>query len=252
MRHPITATVDDPRASARCSATAPGLDQLRRAVRALRGAGARGGDQPAPTSSTRRRAALHEDGLRAIWARAARSGVAVVPAMGFDYVPGDMLASLTAEGAWGSSPNLDATAGGASHPARVPPRRPRGHAHHDPEWSHVGIDQGPEAAPDLGPLSPSRSGAGESAPVGEQGRRAAPHPDAERPCGDERLPSLRPAEAGLRRCHAPGRLAMRTPLKRLAGVVDLEATGGAHPEQRGGNPLVIVCEAKRGEVERGA
>ena len=29
---------------------------------------------------------------------AARSGVAVVPAMGFDYVPGDMIASLTAEG----------------------------------------------------------------------------------------------------------------------------------------------------------
>ena len=29
---------------------------------------------------------------------AARAGVAVIPAMGFDYVPGDMLASLTAEG----------------------------------------------------------------------------------------------------------------------------------------------------------
>ena len=29
---------------------------------------------------------------------AERAGVAVVPAMGFDYVPGDMIASLTAEG----------------------------------------------------------------------------------------------------------------------------------------------------------
>ena len=29
---------------------------------------------------------------------AARAGVAVIPAMGFDYVPGDMIASLTAEG----------------------------------------------------------------------------------------------------------------------------------------------------------
>src|SRR3954453_1306294 len=29
---------------------------------------------------------------------AARAGVAVVPAMGFDYVPGDMIASLTADG----------------------------------------------------------------------------------------------------------------------------------------------------------
>ena len=29
---------------------------------------------------------------------AAEAGVAVIPAMGFDYVPGDMIASLTAEG----------------------------------------------------------------------------------------------------------------------------------------------------------
>ena len=55
---------------------------------------------------------------------AARSGVAVVPAMGFDYVPGDMLASLTA----GGMGELDEVSMNYSwqnfSPARGPPEPP--------------------------------------------------------------------------------------------------------------------------------
>ena len=48
----------------------------------------------------------------------------------------------------------------------------------------------------------------------------------------------------------PAGLAMRTPLKRLAGAVISRLPEGPTPEQRERMRWTIVCEAKRGEVER--
>ena len=48
----------------------------------------------------------------------------------------------------------------------------------------------------------------------------------------------------------PASLAMRTPLKRLAGAVISRLPEGPTPEQRERMRWMIVCEAKRGEVER--
>jgi short subunit dehydrogenase-like uncharacterized protein len=48
----------------------------------------------------------------------------------------------------------------------------------------------------------------------------------------------------------PAGLAMRTPLKRLANVVISRLPEGPTPDQREKVHWMIVCEAKRGEVER--
>ena len=122
---------------------------------------------------------------------AARSGVAVVPAMGFDYVPGDMLASLTAEGmgeldeismhyCWqGFTPSQGT--------ARTTLEIISGH---DLEWQQHGVGRGPGGGASRGtyefpePVGPP---ADDPLPVGRADHRAAPHPDAERPCVDERL-----------------------------------------------------------------
>jgi hypothetical protein len=48
----------------------------------------------------------------------------------------------------------------------------------------------------------------------------------------------------------PAGLAMRTPLKRLANAIISRLPEGQTPEQREKMTWAIVCEAKRGEVER--
>jgi hypothetical protein len=48
----------------------------------------------------------------------------------------------------------------------------------------------------------------------------------------------------------PAGLAMRTPLKRLANAVISRLPEGASPEERERMGWMIVCEAKRGELER--
>lgn len=185
---------------------------------------------------------------------AARSGVAVVPAMGFDYVPGDMLASLTAEGMG----ELDEVSMNYSWQNFTPSQ---GTARttleiisgHDLEWHNMewveargGLARGTYEFPE---------------PVGRH--RMIRYPSGEQVTVPRHIPTrnvrasmnasafssdlLAPVFATTMR---PASLAMRTPLKRLAGAVISRLPEGPTPEQRERMRWTIVCEAKRGEVER--
>ena len=185
---------------------------------------------------------------------AARSGVAVVPAMGFDYVPGDMIASLTAEGMG----ELDEISMHYSWQGFTPSQ---GTARttleiisgHDLEWSNMewvkargGTSRGTYEFPE---------------PVGR--RRMIRYPSGEQVTVPRHIPTrnvrasmntsafssdlLEPVFAAAMR---PAGLAMRTPLKRLAGAVISRLPEGPTPEQRERMRWLIVCEAKREEVER--
>jgi len=186
--------------------------------------------------------------------RASEAEVAVIPAMGFDYVPGDMIASLTAEGldeldevsvhyCWdGFTPSqgtarstLEIISGG------------------DLEWRN---EEWVEASG-----SASRGTYEFPAPVGR--RRMIRYPAGEQitlprhirtrnvrttmnasAFASERLAPL--FAAAMR----PAGLAMRTPLRRLAGAVISRLPEGPTAGQRDRMRWMIVCEAKRGEVER--
>jgi short subunit dehydrogenase-like uncharacterized protein len=185
---------------------------------------------------------------------ASEGEVAVIPAMGFDYVPGDMIASLTADGlgeldelsvaySWrGFSPSqgtarttLEIISGG-------------GVEWREGTWVGVG--------------GQAQAGVYEfPAPMGRQ--RMIRHPSGEQitvprhiptrnvrttlnasAFGNERLAPLTAAMAW------PAGLAMRTPLKRLAGAVISRLPEGPTPARRERMGWMIVCEAKRGEIER--
>jgi short subunit dehydrogenase-like uncharacterized protein len=185
---------------------------------------------------------------------AARAGVAVVPAMGFDYVPGDMIASLTANGmgelddlsmhyCWSNFTPSQGT-------ARTTLEMVSGG---DLEWRNMewietsgGVSRGTYEFP---------------APVGRQ--RMMRYPSGEQITVPRHVPTrnvratmnaaafsserLAPIFAATVR---PTGLAMRTPLKRLANAVISRLPEGPTPEQRESMRWMIVCEAKRGEVER--
>ena len=187
-------------------------------------------------------------------ARAAEAGVAVIPAMGFDYVPGDMIASLTADGmeeldeltvsyCWQGFTPSQGTArsaleimGGAGVEWR------------DGSW-----------VPAAG--SPSAGTYDFPAPVGRQ--QMIRYPSGEQITVPHHIRSravrttmnasafgpqlLAPITAAMMR---PAGLAMRTPLKRFAGAVISRLPEGPTPAQRAAMRWTIVCEAKRGEMER--
>jgi short subunit dehydrogenase-like uncharacterized protein len=185
---------------------------------------------------------------------AARAGVAVVPAMGFDYVPGDMLASLTAAGmgeldeismhySWqGFTPSQ----GTARTTMEILGGR-------DIEWTNM------EWVKASG--SPSRGIYEFPAPVGRQ--RMIRYPSGEQVTVPRHIPTRNvraTMNAGafssdsMARVFAatvrPAGLAMRTPLKRLAGAVISRLPEGPTPEQRERMRWTIVCEAIRGEEQR--
>jgi short subunit dehydrogenase-like uncharacterized protein len=186
--------------------------------------------------------------------RASEAEVAVVPAMGFDYVPGDMIASLTADGlgeldevslhyCWqGFTPSqgtarttLEIISGG------------------DLEWRDGRwVEAGGSA---------SRGTYEFPAPVGRKGM--VRYPSGEQITLPRHLQTrnvrvtmnasafaserLAPLFAAMMR---PAGLAMRTPLKRLADAVISRLPEGPTAEQRERMRWMIVCEARRGEVER--
>ena len=185
---------------------------------------------------------------------AARAGVAVVPAMGFDYVPGDMLCSLTADGmgeldelsvhyCW---QNFQPSQGTARTTLEMISGK-------DLEWSDMewveasgGVSRGSYQFP---------------APAGRQ--RMIRYPSGEQITVPRHVPTrnvrvdmnaaafssdrLAPVLAATMR---PAGLAMRTPLKRLANAAISRLPEGQTPEQRERMTWMIVCEAKRGEIER--
>jgi short subunit dehydrogenase-like uncharacterized protein len=185
---------------------------------------------------------------------ASRAGVAVVPAMGFDYVPGDMIASLTADGmgeldelsmhySWQDFKPSQGT-------ARTTLEIIRGG---DLEWTNMEWVETSGGA--------SRGSYEFPAPVGR--KRMIRYPSGEQVTVPRHVPTrnvratmnasafsserLGPILAATMR---PASIAMRTPLKRLAGAVVSRLPEGPTPEQREKMRWMIVCEARRGEVER--
>ncbi len=185
---------------------------------------------------------------------AARAGVAVIPAMGFDYVPGDMLASLTAEGMG----ELDELAvhycwrdfAPSQGTARTTLEMISGK---DVEWRNLewvdakgGVSRGTYEFPEpFGRQRMFRYPSGEQITV----PRHVPtrNVSASMNAGAFSSDRLAPIFSATVR---PAGLAMRTPLKRLANAAISRMPEGQTPEQRERMSWAIVCEAKRGEVER--
>ncbi len=185
---------------------------------------------------------------------AARAGAALIPAMGFDYVPGDMIAALTAAGmgeldevsmqyCWhGFTPSQGT--------ARTTLEIIGGN---DLEWRNMAWAEASG--------SPSRGNYEFPEPFGRQGMIRYPSGEqitvprhvvtrnvrANINAASFSSERLAPLFAAAMR---PAGLAMRTPLKRLAGAVISRLPEGPTPEQRQRMRWMIVCEAKHGEVER--
>jgi short subunit dehydrogenase-like uncharacterized protein len=185
---------------------------------------------------------------------AARAGVAVVPAMGFDYVPGDMIASLTAN-SMGELDELDMhycwrdftpSQGTARTTLEII-------SGNDLEWRNMewveaggGVSRGTYEFPEpFGRQHMFRYPSGEQITVPRhvptRNVRASMNTGA---FSSERLAPIFAATV------RPAGLAMRTPLKRVMNAVISRLPEGQTPEQRKKMTWAIVCEAKRGEVER--
>jgi short subunit dehydrogenase-like uncharacterized protein len=185
---------------------------------------------------------------------AARAGVAVVPAMGFDYVPGDMIASLTADGMG----ELDELAvfycwrdftpsqGTARTTLEII-------ASNDLEWRNMewveasgSVSRGGYEFPEpFGRQHMFRYPSGEQITVprhvSTRNVRVSMNAGA---FSSDRLAPIFTATV------RPAGLAMRTPLKRLMNALISRLPEGQTPEQRERMTWAIACEAKRGEVER--
>jgi short subunit dehydrogenase-like uncharacterized protein len=189
---------------------------------------------------------------------AAEAGVAVIPAMGFDFAPGDMIAALTAEGmgeldevviayAWfGFQPSrgtmlstLDILSGGAV------------------EWRKLQW------------LAAERPFGGEKfdfpEPIGRQRMLRFPageHITVPRHVATRRVRTLitastyapHPALGPLMQLLArPTGVALRTPLKRALRAAISRLPEGPSPEERTRDRYTLVCEVARGErTRRGA
>jgi short subunit dehydrogenase-like uncharacterized protein len=186
--------------------------------------------------------------------RASDAEVAVIPAMGFDYVPGDMIASLTAQG----MDELDELSVNYSWRNFTPSQ---GTARSTLEiLSGAGVEWRNGGWTDAG--GQVSAGTYEfPAPVGAQ--RMILYPSGEQITVPRHVATrnvrstmnisafagerLAPLSAAMVR---PMGLALRTPLKRLAGAVISRLPEGPTPAQRDRMRWMIVCEAKRGEVTR--
>ncbi len=181
------------------------------------------------------------------------AGIAVIPAMGFDYVPGDMLASLTARGmgeldeialsyAWRDFQPSHGTARSALEVL----------SGEDVEWSNLkwqpasgGLGRGSFEFPEpIGRQRMIRYPSGEQITVprhvATRNVRTTMNATAFAPPG---------MAAGVQLLGRPLGLALRTPLKRLlyAGISRLPE--GPSPQRRASMRFMIVCEARRGEEE---
>jgi short subunit dehydrogenase-like uncharacterized protein len=185
---------------------------------------------------------------------ASKAGVAVIPAMGFDYSPGDMIASLTAAG----MDELDEISLSYLWQGFTPSR---GTARTTLEiMGGAGVEWRDAEYVDVG------GGAGRGsyefpAPIGR--RHMIWYPAGEQITVPRHIPTrnvrttitaggfsnerLAPIMAAMVR---PAGLAMRTPLKRLAEVAISRLPEGPSEAQREQMRWTIVCEASRGEVER--
>ena len=197
--------------------------------------------------------------MRLAWERydrpATEAGVAVIPAMGFDYVPGDMIAALTASG-MGALETLR-----LAYRAKMQPTRGtmlsalemiKGG---DVEWRGGRLQPAPQSVPrgsfdfgaPLGELKMTRYPAGEHVTVPR-------HIDTKRVetmlSADSFAPG--PAAVLLPVFFRGAGLAMRTPLNNLTARLIPRLPEGASAEQRNQSNFTIACEAVAGgRVSRG-
>jgi short subunit dehydrogenase-like uncharacterized protein len=179
------------------------------------------------------------------------AGVAVIPAMGFDYVPGDMLASLTARGmgeldeialayAWRGFQPSHGTARSALEIL----------AREDTEWRNLKWE------PARGSLA--RGSFDFPEPIGRQ--RMIRYPSGEQITVPRHIAtrnvrtamdaaSFAPPRlaAGVQLLAAPMSLALRTPLKRLLDAAITRLPEGPSADERASMRFMIVCDAVSGE-----
>jgi short subunit dehydrogenase-like uncharacterized protein len=189
---------------------------------------------------------------------AADAEIAVIPAMGFDYVPGDMIAALTADGmgevdevtiAYGWF-DLQPTRGTMLSTLEIL----SGQA---VEWRKL------QGLPAEKPLAPASFDFAE--PIGRQ--RMLSYPAGEQITVSRHVPTRRvktlmtastfaphPRLAVLTQLLArPAGLALRTPLKRALRAAVSRLPEGPSAEQRAASHYTIVCEVTRGkQVRRGS
>jgi len=197
--------------------------------------------------------------MRLAWERydrpASEAGVAVIPAMGFDYVPGDMIAALTAAGMG----ELDTLR--LAYQAKMQPTRGtmlsalemiKGG---DVEWrggrfqpASQTVSRGKfDFGPPLGELKMSRYPAGEhvTVPRHVKTRRVETMLSA-----DSFAPG--PAAHLMPAIFRGAGLAMRTPLRALTAKLIPKLPEGASAEARAESSFVIACEAVAGtSISRG-
>jgi short subunit dehydrogenase-like uncharacterized protein len=178
------------------------------------------------------------------------AGVAVIPAMGFDFVPGDMLASLTARGmgeldeiaiayAW---IGVQVTQGTARSALEIL-------SGEDIEWTNLKWQPAPGSI--------ARGSFEFPEPVGRQ--RLIRYPSGEQITVPRHVAtrnvrttmntaSVAPgAGAAVQLLGRPMGLALRTPLKRLISTGISRLPEGPSPERRASARYTIVCDAVRGE-----
>ena len=189
-------------------------------------------------------------------ARAEAEGIAMIPAMGFDYVPGDMLAALTTEGMGrietvrlAYSSNLQPTRG----TMRSGLEMIKGG---DVEWRDGSLRPASQAASrgkfDFGP--PLGSSRMVHYPAGEHITvpRHVPARNVETMLGIDALVPGPLAPLWPLVAH-PTRLAMHTPVKKLAGRLIGRLPEGASSEARAAASFTVVCEAVRADrIRRGS
>jgi short subunit dehydrogenase-like uncharacterized protein len=185
---------------------------------------------------------------------AERAGVAVVPAMGFDYVPGDMIASLTAEGMGEVDEVLlayDAVGFAATRGTTLSTLEILKGG--DVEWRKLQWLPADQSI-----------GRGNFDFGGEIGRkRMIRYPAGEQITVPRHVPTRRvrtiisastiaPTAIGplLPLLTKPTGLAMRTPLKRGFDALVSRLPEGPSPEARAAARFVIVCEVTRGLKRR--
>jgi len=184
---------------------------------------------------------------------AARSGAALVPGMGFDYVPGDLIASLTAEGLQPldeiavaySVAGFGATRGTALSALEIV-------GGGDVEWRDGDWRQAPRSAnggsfrfPEpVGERKMLRYPAGEQITVPRHVDTANVRTLLRGMAGPDRLAPLTTLALP-----AVG-LAMRTPLRRLIGAGIARMPEGPSEEARRGSRFMVGCEAIAGSRKR--
>ncbi len=186
---------------------------------------------------------------------AEQAGVAVIPAMGFDYVPGDMIAALTAEGmgevdevllayAWSQ---FDASRGTMMTTLEVL-------GSEAVEWRKL------QWLPAERPFAPESFEF--DPPIGKQ--RMVRYPSGEQITVPRHIPTRRVTTlltastfsphprlaAVIQRLARPTGRALRTPLKRALRAAIRRLPEGPDPEDRAAARYTIVCEVVRGRQRR--